>query len=256
VADEPTAYPATARALAEAFGAAPLDRASFARPLARCALAGCQGTCCTEGVTLNAEEAMVIGALVRRERGALEGLLPGFPAAPLVVEGGSPPGAGAQGVGADEVGERDGWDDDDAEEDDEARVTRTVLVPRRYHGVVADYPAHFGDAACAFLTPEARCALQVLAERRGRPAWYWKPLACWLHPIALAPEGIALPDAASDRHAARDGASGPPGGFASATFCGRTAPGGRPAHEVLGAELALLGRLLGRDLGAEAAAPG
>jgi hypothetical protein len=213
----PTAYPATARALRDAFGDAPLDAASFARPLVRCALADCRGTCCTEGVTLNAEEAMVLRTLVRREGDALRALAPEMPADPIVR---------------------------DAEEDDEEDgPARTALVPRRYHGVVADYPPHFADAACAFLMPDARCALQALADQRGRPSWYWKPLACWLHPIALDGAGVRLPDAASDRYG---------GGFASATPCGREAPGGRPAREVLAAELRALGALLGRDLEAEA----
>ncbi|MDF1504908.1 hypothetical protein [Roseisolibacter sp. H3M3-2] len=220
----PTAFPATARALRDALAAVALDAASFARPLARCALADCRGTCCTEGVTLNAEEAMVLRALVRREGEALRALAPAMPDAPIV----------------------------DEYPDDEDGPARTALVPRRYHGVVAGYPPHFADAACAFLMPDARCALQALAERRGRPAWYWKPLACWLHPIALGADAIRLPDAATDRHA--DGARG---GFASCTPCGRTAPagapGGAPAAEVLAPELRALGALLGRDLAAEAA---
>jgi hypothetical protein len=220
-----TAFPATARAVQEAFGGTPLDAASFARPLTRCALADCRGTCCTEGVTLNAEEAMVLRGLVRREEAALRALAPAMPAEPIV---------------------HDPMDDGDDEEDAPAR---TALVPRRYHGVVAGYPAHFADAACAFLTPDARCALQALADARGQPSWYWKPLACWLHPIALGADAIRLPDAASDRHAARDGSEG---GFASATPCGRETACGRPAREVLAPELRALGALLARDLDAEA----
>ena len=223
------AFPATAHAVREAFGSTPVDAASFARPLTRCALADCQGTCCTEGVTLNAEEAMVLRALVRREGAALRALAPAMPEEPIVHES---------------------IDASTDEGDDEADApARTALVPRRYHGVVAGYPAHFHDAACAFLTPDARCALQALADARGRPSWYWKPLACWLHPIALGADAIRLPDAASDRHAA---ASGGEGGFASATPCGRAAARGRPAHEVLAPELHALGALLDRDLAAEA----
>ena len=228
-----TAFPATARALREAFGDTPVDAASFARPLTRCALADCRGTCCTEGVTLNAEEAMVLRALVRREGEALRALAPAMPAEPIVHD---PMADGTDG---------------DEEEDAPAR---TALVPRRYHGVVAGYPAHFRDAACAFLTPDARCALQALADAHGRPSWYWKPLACWLHPIALGADGIRLPDAASDRHAASEGVGGAEDGFASATACGRETACGRPAHEVLAPELRALGAHLDRDLAAEARA--
>lgn len=228
VAPPTTAFPATAHAVRDAFADAPLDAASFARPLARCDLRDCRGTCCTEGVTLNAEEAMVLRALVRREGEALRALAPAMPAEPIVAEP---------------------MDGDAADDEEEDAPARTALVPRAYHGVVAGYPAHFRDAACAFLMPDARCALQVLAEARGRPAWYWKPLACWLHPIALGADGIRLPDAATDHHRGADGGAG---GFASCTPCGRTAPGGRPAREVLAAELGALGGLLGRDLLADA----
>ena len=37
-------------------------------------------------------------------------------------------------------------------------------------------------------------------------------------------------------------------GYVCRTRCGRTAPGGRPASEVLSAELAFLGAIAGRDL--------
>jgi hypothetical protein len=174
-------------------------------------------------VTLNAEEAMVLRALVRRESDALRALAPAMPDVPIV---------------SDEV--------DDADDDEEDAPARTALVPRRYHGVVAGYPSHFHDAACAFLMPDARCALQALADLRGRPSWYWKPLACWLHPVALDGDAIRLPDAATDRHGT-DGS----GGFASCTPCGRTAPGGLPGAVVLAPELRALGGLLGRDLLAE-----
>jgi hypothetical protein len=231
-----TAFPATARALREAFGDAPLDVPSFARPLAPCDLRDCRGTCCTEGVTLNAEEAMVLRALVRREGDALRALAPAMPAEPI--------------VSVDAPDDVPGDAHDDVHDDDaDDRPARTALVPRAYHGVVAGYPPHFRDAACAFLMPDARCALQALADLRGRPSWYWKPLACWLHPIALDGDGIRLPDATTDRHGA-DGA----GGFASCTPCGRTARGGAPAAQVLAPELRALGGLLGRDLRVESGA--
>lgn len=211
-APPPTAFPATARALREACGDAPLDAASFAVPLRPCALAACRGTCCTHGVTLNAEEALVIRQVVARRGEALRAVAPALPAAPLVRE---PDG-----------------------------VVRTALLPRAMHATVVGYPAHFPDAACAFLAPDARCALQVLAEAEGRHPWHYKPLACWLHPIAVGADGIRLPDEAHDPH---------PGGFASCTPCGRALPGApraRPAGEVLARELAHLGAWLGRPLGA------
>ncbi len=112
---------------------------------------------------------------------------------------------------------------------------RTAVKPRAMHGRIAGYPPHFPDTACAYLDAEARCALQRLAEADGRDPWAYKPLACWLHPIALAPGRVALPDARTDPY---------PGGFASATHCGRTAPGGRRALDVLAPELDHLARVL------------
>jgi hypothetical protein len=118
-------------------------------------------------------------------------------------------------------------------------VERTAVKPRAFHALVPDYPAHFPDTACAFLTPDARCALQVIAEAEGRHPWTYKPLACWLHPISISPERIALPDEATDPY---------PGGFATQTHCGRSEPCGVPAREILADELAFLGEILGRDL--------
>lgn len=228
----PTAFPATARYLRATCADAALDAASFDVPLRPCALARCAGTCCAVGVTLNPEEALVIAQLARRHAVALAELLPDLPPSPIVTE--------ADGV------------------------THTATKPRAMRQLVAvgdagnqgegaayRYPAHFPDTACAFLTADARCALQTLALDAGQHPWAWKPLACWLHPIAVSGERIALPSPASDPH---------PGGFASATPCGRrvaaTVPGARPAREVLRAELAHLGHWLGRDLVAELAAAG
>ncbi len=212
----PTAFAGTARAVREACAGAALRAASFARPLARCDLARCRGTCCTHGVTLNDEEALVVGQLVRRHGVRLRELAPDLPPEPVVrdADGGA----------------------------------RTALKPRAYHGVVPDYPPHFPDAACAFLTPGAHCALQDFAAERGQHPWAYKPLACWLHPILLSADEVRLPDEATDPY---------PGGFASRTHCGR-APGrgcaGAPAGEVLRAELAHLGAWLARDLVGELAA--
>lgn len=214
MADAPlpdTAFPATARAVRASLADAPFDAASFERPLARCALARCHGTCCAEGVYLNPEVAAVVRTLERRHGDFLAGV--GLDtSSPLVVE--------------------------EPEEEGPPSV-RTARRPKAFHALVPDYPYHFPDTACAFLTPDARCALQLLAEREGRHPWHYKPLACWLHPISLAPSGIRLHDRASDPY---------PGGFTTATHCGRTVEGGRPAREVLAAELEYLGAMLGREL--------
>lgn len=195
-----------------------MDAASFERPLARCDLAHCRGTCCAEGVFLNPEVASVVEKLARRYPAELAAF--GLDLSTPLVEVDEAPG--------------------------EPPSARTALRPRPFHAAVPDYPAHFPDTACALLTPDARCALQLLAEAEGRHPWHYKPPACWLHPISAARDGIRLHDARTDPY---------PGGFTSATHCGRSPACGRPAREVLAPELAFLGELLGRDLPAELAVP-
>ncbi len=202
-----TAYPATESALRAMLADAGLDRASFERPLARCDLAHCRGTCCSEGVTLNDEVAAVLRHLLRKEADFFR----------------------ASGVDPETALEREG------------RAWRTALRPEPFHALVPDYPAHLPDTACAFLLADSRCALQALADARGLHPWHYKPLACWLHPVSISPEGVVLHDAATDPY-------GEHTGFTTATHCGRTAPCGRPAAEVLRAEIDFLGEVLGRDL--------
>ncbi|HEX2095639.1 MAG TPA: hypothetical protein VHG28_24795 [Longimicrobiaceae bacterium] len=208
-----TAYPATETALRATLGDAPLDRASFERRLAPCTLPHCRGTCCSEGVRLNGEEATVLRHLVCGEAEHLRSLGVEDPEGAIVREG-------------------RGW--------------RTALRPEPFHGRVPDYPAHLGDTACTLLLEDSRCALQVLAEARGLHPWHYKPLACWLHPISLSAEGIRLHDETSDPYR-EDGYAG----FTSQTHCGRTDPCGQPAREVLRTELEFLGEILGRDLPGE-----
>jgi hypothetical protein len=203
-----TAFPATARAVREGCGGARLDAGSFAWPLAVCDLADCRGTCCTHGVTLNDEEALVVAQLAARHAAALRRLVPDLPDAPVVRD--------ADGA------------------------MRTALKPRAYHGVVEDYPSHFPETACAFLGPAARCALQELAVERGQVPWAYKPLACWLHPVQVTADAVRLPDLASDPY--------PGGFASRTPCGRSPACGGRPAHEVLAPELTHLGRWLGRDL--------
>lgn len=214
-----TAFPATEAALRASLAGVGLNRASFLRPLAACSLAHCRGTCCTEGVYLNPEVAAVLRDVVRRNEDLFKEL--GLDLSrPLIV-------AEAEG-----------------------RVThhRTALYPRPFHGRVDGYPPHFHDTACSFLLEDGRCALQSLAIARGLHPWHFKPLACWLHPISITASGVELPDELSDPYREGDG-----GGFSSQTFCGRTEPCGRPAHQVLRPELDFLGAILGRDLLAEPA---
>lgn len=209
--DELTAFPETVRAARRALAAAPFDAASLRRPLSMCDVARCHGACCSDGVPLDPEEAQVLGKLVRTEHAAFRamGLEP-----EAMVASAEHGGAGHTGIRMRAAGERS---------------------PR--------HPASVPDTACAMLTPEGLCGLQVLSVDRGRNPWYWKPMTCWLHPIAADETGIRLPpEGLSRERAYREGS------FASVTECSRAGADAKPAYEVLGRELDFLSALIQRDL--------
>lgn len=223
-----TAYPETLAWLGETVAAIAVDAASLRRPLRRCDLARCGGTCCHDGVYLGPEEAEVVRAVVAESRDELEAM--GLDLPSQVVVYGSWRGA--------------------------VSGPKTVVRPEPRRGIVEGYPDHFPETACVFLLPDARCGLQALALGRGLPPWFYKPLTCWMHPIAI--EGIdegrpvlVLHDEETDpqRYPDYDG-------FVSRTHCGRNCPGGDPAWRVLEEELRFLGGLGGRDLVAEIAEDG
>ena len=127
---------------------------------------------------------------------------------------------------------------------------KTAVRQTTFAKDVPDYPAHFSDTACVFHLGDGRCALQLLSVARGKHPWYYKPIACWLHPITVTREAdgaegirIVLFDETTDEFRT-------PGyhGFTTFTFCGKTCAGGRPAFEVLAEELEFLGHIAGRDL--------
>lgn len=206
-----TAFPGTVRSARTALADVPLDAASFERPLSPCDVARCHGACCSDGVPLNAEETAVLARLAVEEAPAFRAM--GLTPASLVATA-EPGGVGHTGLRPREAGERS---------------------PR--------HPDSVPDTACAMLTPDGLCGLQVLAVDRGRHPWHWKPMTCWLHPIAADASGIRLPaEGISRERAYRDG------GFASVTECSRAGAGARPAREVLRPELEFLGRLIDRPL--------
>ena len=230
-----TAYPLTEAALGQTLRGAGVDRESFARPLERCALSACGGMCCYDGVYVGEEEAAVLRALAARE-GAF------FRAAGLEL----PPPAAVVVEGV--------WEGEDSGQ-------KTAVRPHPFARRVAGYPGHFADTACVFLLADGRCALQALAVERGRHPWYYKPFGCWQHPIAVVPAaeapGVAVaaaPAGAAPAVVRLDDETTDPyrlpdyDGYVTRTWCGRTAPAGRPASEVLSAELAFLGAIAGRPL--------
>src|SRR5262245_8496096 len=193
--DTLTAFPATERAYREAVAVRQVDRASFDRPLARCDLARCRGSCCATGVAVNDETAAVLRRLVARERDWFRSI--GIDLPDDVIA--SPPEAIALGQG------------------------RTALAPRQFHGTVDGFADHFPDAACVFLLGDGRCSLQVLSVVRGHHPWYFKPMPCWLHPIIVSDEAVTVPDEQADHLPGHEGE-----GFVTSTLCGRTSACGRP----------------------------
>ncbi len=215
-----TAYPETLAWLGETVSAMSVDADSLRRPLRCCDLAECRGTCCHDGVYLDVEEAKVLREVVEESRAEIEAM--GLELPERVVVYGS-------------------WRD-------EVSGPKTAVRQEPRHGVVAGYPTHFPETACVFLLPDARCALQALAMKCGLPPWFYKPLTCWLHPLAI--EGVVegrpvlvLHDEESDPQRFPDY-----DGFVSRTPCGRTCAEGEPAWRVLEEELRFLGELGGRDL--------
>ncbi len=215
-----TACPETYAWLGELVAAMRVDAASLNRPLQRCELSRCRGTCCHDGVYLGPEEAELIRGLVDTSREDFAAMGLDLPRQCVVY------GSWRGSVSGPKTAVR--------------------FEPKR--GIVEDYPQHFPETACVFLLEDARCALQVLARQRGLPPWYYKPLTCWLHPLAI--EGIeegqprlVLYDEASDPQRFPDY-----DGFVCRTPCGRLAPEGEPAWQVLREELQWLGALARRDL--------
>jgi len=117
---------------------------------------------------------------------------------------------------------------------------RTATRPAETSELADDFPAHFPRTRCVFLDAEHRCVLQRLASDLGRHPWFWKPISCWMHPLLLRHGKrpvLTLPHPADD-----------PEAFTTCTHCGRSDPRGTRAAEVLREELAMLGRISGRDL--------
>jgi len=213
-----SAYPETRAYLAELLCDAEVDHTSFSRPLRRCELSRCRGTCCHDGVFLNPDEATAIRSLVETERATFEALLPDLPDK-VVVYG----------------------------KTDSFSGPKTATVPYPMADKAENYPAHFPQHRCAFLDAESRCTLQMRSMSKGLHPWHDKPFTCWMHPISIIqrqgqPALLTLHNEATDPQQRK----GYPG-FHCHTHCGKTEPTGDPAHLVLSEELAELGRIGGRD---------
>ena len=217
------AYPKTRELLVDTVRAMRLDIEALSRPLRRCDLGTCGGTCCHDGVYLSSGEAGALRALVQEEREGLEKTGISLPEQ-VVVYG--------------------KWRDITS---GPKTATRAAAMRKS----VPDYPAHFPETNCVFLLPDARCALQAYSVDQGLHPWHWKPLTCWLHPLSIAagPDHkpiLTLYSEETDPQRFEDY-----DGFVCRTHCGRTEREGEPAWQVLREELEALGEMGGRDLIAE-----
>lgn len=217
------AFPQSREFLADTVSGMFLDIEALQRPLERCDLRACGGTCCHDGVYLSSEEAKVIRELGESRRDEIEGQGVSLPKQ-LVVYG--------------------KWRDAVS---GPKTATRTVAMNKK----VADYPEHFPNTNCVFLLDDARCALQSLAVEEGKHPWHYKPLTCWLHPLSISSGPNHKPmltvyseETDPQRYPDYDG-------FVCRTHCGRTCNGGEPAWQVLRWEIETLGEIGGRDLLAE-----
>ncbi len=216
-----TAFPNRAESIADIVSRAELDIESLCQPIQPCQLATCRGTCCHDGVYLSGEEAETIRTITTDLADDFTDMGLDLPER-VVVYG---------------------------RFRDIASGPKTATRPAPMHDMVADYPSHFADTNCVFLLPDARCALQAIAMDRGMSAWHYKPFTCWIHPLHFergqnGQPVLTLPSAETDPHTFPDYP-----GFSSQTHCGRIcSEGGKPAYQVLEAELRQLGELGSRDL--------
>lgn len=220
---ELTLHRNTALELARQLQEARVDHAAFEQLLRPCELSQCRATCCHDGVCLSAAEAMALQPLLKQHCATFRsyGLDVSATATFEQRSGGS------------------SW--------------KTATRVANAEELAADFPPHFPRTRCVFLDAQHRCMWQRLAMDQALPAWFYKPLTCWMHPLALRPgtranprPTLTLSSKSNDPQRTTEYA-----GFASCTHCGRPDPDGQPARLVLEAELHQLSGIAGRDFVAE-----
>jgi hypothetical protein len=214
-----TAHTETANYIAQLVRDAKLNIPALSKPLSRCDLSQCQGTCCHDGVYLDTDEAETIRNLTNTKREFFEKLGLNLPEQTVIYGKWREESAGPK------------------------TATRAEAMSEK----TADYPAHFADTQCVLMLDDRRCSLQVLAESEGLHRWYYKPFTCWLHPLSIggsqSQSEITLHDRESDPHNFPDY-----DGFVSRTPCGQIRECGQPAWQVLDEEFAMLEQISGRNL--------
>lgn len=217
--DDVIAYVETAQILARQLREAVIDYPALEQKIRPCELSRCRATCCHDGVYLSREEANGIDSLLTKHPELIQQIKH----------------YGGREVLQNLPGKK-------------CQKTATRLATP--NELAVDYPAHFPKTRCVFLDHQGRCLIQMFSVDQGRDPWYDKPLTCWIHPLVILPESRDRPRPVLTLvHPENDPqkAEGYPG-FASCTHCGRPDETGSPAYEVLQEELAMLGKISGRDI--------
>ena len=217
------AFPETREFLGDTVREMSIDVEALQRPLRRCDLGKCGGTCCHDGVYLSSEEARVLREFSKEAAEDLAQVGADLPEQTVVY-----------GT----------WRDITS-----GPKTATRSAPMKE--MAESYPDHFPETRCVFLLPDSRCSLQVLAMERGLHPWHYKPLTCWLHPLSITAGSDRKPRLTLYSEKTDPQRFDDYDGFVCRTHCGRTEPEGEPAWKVLEWELNTLGEVAGRDLVAE-----
>jgi hypothetical protein len=169
--------------------------------LGRCDLAACEALCCHDGAYVEPDDEERIGAA----RAAYPEFFHDMPAEAIVEENWRGLGAGR----------------------------KTATRPWTYRRQI---PAHFPATRCVFADGQGWCRLESAARAHGLHPWTFKPVTCFLFPLA---DGDPASGPATPGRDPFDLGPDYPG-FATVVDCGRHQPAGRPWHEVLRDELAML----------------
>lgn len=214
-----TAYPKTEESLQHTLMNAIIDIGSFQQQLSPCSLSKCHGMCCYDGVYVGQETAEIIQKISQENLIFFKSIGLDLPKVVIVQ------------------GEWKGL----------ISGQKTATKKRDLSSTVQNYPTHFEDTACVFLTDDGRCGLQVFAESVGLDPWYYKPFTCWMHPISLSTNednigNILVHNDNDDPFKLSDY-----DGFVTKTLCGKIVEDGQPAYVVLHSELTFLSRIVGRN---------
>jgi deoxyhypusine synthase len=126
---------------------------------------------------------------------------------------------------------------------------QTANLPFSYleaDGTVLEGVRH---SSCVFRdVTDGFCSLQKMAMSEGKPAWYYKPLECWLFPIILDEDAntITIADRTSELWANEEFPD-----FLQYTNCSQPDESGVVGYDKFAKELTTLSEILGRDLLAE-----